>query len=370
MSNRMQILLVAATIVVATTGALCAESSRTDATVEKGSKPEPVRARQIYGVHCRLRANRTQWQASEIPTFKAYIHGPGNSDLWLATVVDQRFQILRASATSGEVTPSDQRRQQVMELFRSYVQQEPVFEGDKKLGLRTDLRSFHNWRPAFSWHDIPVLLELAEDDQLMNGMPKLVISSYIGGRCRQGMIALWFIEGLRREQMSQVRQAQVGERQHPASSRLPLNPICVKEGMKLNACESSAEIHREVLRVYQAWWRSVGGLSAGQAAVLYPLDLTDLEWFGGGERWREQPLKLYGEVSADRTVAQRTVRQWKYADGDYKPAKVLQTVYYTPKDPTATAPFNRDRLVVQKVLLHFYDDKGKEIRTESIVPLQ
>ncbi|NQV32245.1 MAG: hypothetical protein HQ515_06095, partial [Phycisphaeraceae bacterium] len=96
----------------------------------------------------------------------------------------------------------------------------------------------------------------------------------------------------------------------------------------------------------------------------------DLTWFGGGERWREQPLRIYGEVSADRTVAQRTVRQWKYVDGDYKPAKVLQTVYYTPKDPTATAPFDRDRLVVWKVLLHFYDDKGKEIRTRSIVPLQ
>ena len=78
---------------------------------------------------------------------------------------------------------------------------------------------------------------------------------------------------------------------------------------------------------------------------------------------------MFSEVSADRTVAQRTVTQWKYIDGDYKPGKVLQAIYYAPKDPSAKAPFTRDRLVVQKVLLYFYNEEGEEIGMRSIVPL-
>ena len=62
--------------------------------------------------------------------------------------------------------------------------------------------------------------------------------------------------------------------------------------------------------------------------------------------------------------------QWKYVDGNYKAGKVLQTIYYAPKAPTAKAPFTRDTLVVQKVLLYFYDKDGKKIHTQMIVPLQ
>jgi len=434
--------------------------------MEGASKPEPVRARQICGVRCRLRAQKYQWQASETPEFKTYIFGQGNQDLWLATRVDQRFQIqvdgqwygytgpewiggvsshgqtqwiakvggylgvslyahnwktlndlqplelkpgehsislawagynadppssigheedenpvllvsesvriqiVKASARPEEMTPGDARRKQVMELFRVYVQKEPVSKTEEKLGIRTDLRSFHNWYPPFKWHDIPVLLELAENEQLVNGMPKLDISSYIGGRCAQGMIALWFVEGLRRQQLAQLRQQQLGERQHPASARLPLNPICVKEGMKLSECESSADIHRACLRAYQGWWHATKALAPEQAAALYPLDLTDLKWFGAGERWREQPLREFTEASADRAVAQRTVTQWTYVDSNYKAGKKLQTIYYAAKDPNANAAITRDRLVIQKVLLYFYDQEGKEIRTQTIEPLQ
>jgi hypothetical protein len=458
MRKRMQIFVAVAAMSVATI--IGAES-----ITEEAYKPEPVRARQICGVRCRLRAKRYQWQASETPEFKTYIFGQGNKDLWLATRIDQRFQIqvdgqwygyagpewiggigshgqtqwiakiggylsvsldrhhwkavrdlqpldlqpgehsislawagynanppssigheedenpillvsepvriqiVKASTSSGQLTPGDARRQQVMDLFRVYTLEEPSSEAEEKLGIRTDLRSFHNWHPPFKWNDIPVLLELAENEELLNGMPKLDISSYIGGRCRQGMIALWFVEGLRRQQLAQLRQEQLGEKQHPASARLPLNPICVKEGTGLSECESSAEIHRASLRAYQAWWRGVSALPAGQAAVFSPLDLADLEWFGGGERWREHPLRIASEVAADGTVAQRTVTQWKYADGNYKAGKVLQTLYYVPKDPSTRAPFTCDRLVVQKVLLYFYDQEGKAIRTQSIVPM-
>jgi len=92
MKNRIHIFVAAASIAMATVAPMGAESTTAN-SMEGASKPEPVRARQICGVRCRLRAQKYQWQASETPEFKTYIFGQGNQDLWLATRVDQRFQI-------------------------------------------------------------------------------------------------------------------------------------------------------------------------------------------------------------------------------------------------------------------------------------
>ncbi len=304
-------------------------SQADDATV-KVSGSEPVSAKHIYGVQCSLRPDRDEWQISEIPKFKAYVPGPGNNDLWLATIVHQgcqiqvdgqsyryigpewvggfgsydqtqwlarvggyltvsldknswqavrdlklldltpgehtislgwagykanptgksdrednpillmsepvRIQIIESEVTAHEVAPGDERHLQVMELFDIFLKKEPLTETERKLGIRTDLRLFHHWRPKFIWEDIPSLLELARNEELVNDMPRLVSSSYIGGPCRKGMIALWFIEGLRWEQLSLTREKQLGEKYHPVSFRLPLNPICIKEGMGMGEC--------------------------------------------------------------------------------------------------------------------------------------
>ena len=278
--------------------------SQADDATEEVFEPEPVPAKQIYGVQCRLRPDRDEWQISEIPKFKAYVSGPGNSDLWLATIVHKgcqlqvdrqwyryinpewtggmigrtqsdwiakaggfltisldtdhgltlhdskplilvsgghtislgwagykedptgksdhednpilllsepvEIQILEPKVTAPEVAPGDEQHRQVVELFGTFIQKEPLTEAEQKLGIKTDLRLFHYWRPKFIWEDIPSLLELARNEELVNDMPKLVSSSYIGGPCRKGMIALWFIEGLRREQLSLTREKQLG----------------------------------------------------------------------------------------------------------------------------------------------------------------
>ena len=93
MKNQMHIFVAAATVAAGLIGALGAEPTQIGGIVKEDSKPEPVRASQIYGVRCGLRANRDKWQSSEIPKFKAHMPGQGHDDLWLATAVDQRFQI-------------------------------------------------------------------------------------------------------------------------------------------------------------------------------------------------------------------------------------------------------------------------------------
>jgi len=109
------------------------------------------------------------------------------------------------------------------------------------------------------------------------------------------------------------------------------------------------EIHRAVLQAYRRWWYLVESLPAGQAAAFYPLDLTDMQWYGAGERWRNRPLEIYEEVSSAGIVAERTIRQWKYDGDEYQPDITLQTIYYMLKDPAAKAPFDSDMLKVKKL---------------------
>lgn len=436
--------------------------SQAEDTTEKVSGAEPVLAKQIYGVQCCLRPDRDKWPATEMPKLKAYIPGPGNENLWLATNISQgcrilvdgqwyryigpewtgsvgnytlsdwiakaggflsvslgkgywvslsdsislvlalgehtislgwagykedptgksdreenpillvseavRIQILEPKVPAQKMIPADEHFRRIIELFNSFVYKKPLTEVEQKLGIRTDLRLFYNWRPKFTWEDIPALLELARNDELLDSMPSLTISSYIGRHCRQGMIALWFIEGLRREQLSLIREKQLEEKLHPASYRLPLNPICVKDDMDLSECEQSLDIHRAVLEAYCQWWSLVESLPAGQAAAFYPLDMTDMQWYGTAERWRDQPLEIYEKVSSAGIAAERTVIQWNYNGDKYQAGKILQTIYYTLKDPAAKAPFDSDMLKVQKIVLHYYDSHGVKTRTVEIMP--
>lgn len=279
-----------------------------------------------------------------------------------------RIEMLPAAGVADETPHRNEHRRRVIDLFDSYVQKETITEAEEKAGIKTNLRSFHFWQPKFTWEDIPILLELAERGRIMTGhIPSLTISSYHQKQCREGMVALWLIEGLREKQAALMRQRQTGEEPRPRTYyHLPLNPICTRKGTKLADCEKSAEIHGEALQAYRKWWRMVSSLPPTEAAVFYPLDLMDIQWYGGGH-YRD-PLEIYEKVNSTGTIAQRTIRTWKYIRSDYEPGQVLQTVYYTLENPTAPRPFTKNMLAVQKVILHFYDEEGREVRTKSIVP--
>ena len=278
-----------------------------------------------------------------------------------------QIEIMKSQEPSEKMSEAEEHRLRITELFNSYVHPNPLTEEEKKLGLKTNLRTFHDVHPKFTWEDIPVLLELAKNDSLHKGMPSLSISSYIGQYCREGMIALWFIEGLRREQVSLVREKQIGEKLHPGYYRLPINAMCVKKGMSVKECEQSLEIHRTVLQAYTNWWQIVGSLPAPQASLFYSLDLTDIEW-GGGENYRDAILVIYKELSSSGTIAEKTIRHWIYTGDNYQPDKSFQTIYYTLKNPAEKPPFTPDMLKVQKIMLYYYDEQGKVLRTEDILP--
>jgi uncharacterized protein YegL len=253
------------------------------------------------------------------------------------------------------IETSSAKEAKVKELFRSVV------EGKLQPTYVREEPSQH-----FEWTDIPILLALAGNEKVVTDMPRRDISSYIGGPGREGMVALWLIEGLRRGQEMMTEKEQRKPKTFPRFSGVwpPLNPICVKEGMKMAECDGSPEIHREVLDAYRKWWDAVKSLSPKEAALFDPLDLSDLTWWGAlvdGE------LEIYDAMAADGTVARRVKKAWR--------GPVLKTTYYRlderklsegQKGATGReGRLDKSMLALQKVVLHFYDEKGKEIRTEE-----
>jgi hypothetical protein len=224
--------------------------------------------------------------------------------------------------------------------------------------------------PSFGWSDVPFLLELAESEKVIKTFPSNPLSSYAAMECVEGMVALWIVEGLRRGQCRLTERMQTGEgpAADPGNPFLrPLNPICSKEGMSLKDCEASAEIHRQALEAYRRWWKMAGSLPSREAAIFDPLDLTDIQWYGGS---REGELEICEKVRPDGVAAQRVAKN--------REGRALRTVYYALKrqastnetsgEPYSKGPYTKDMLALQRVVLHFYDDKGSEVFAEDHFP--
>ena len=309
-----------------------------------------------------------------------------------------KIEILEPSEPSEKITETEKHRRRVTELFNSYTSADILTKEEQKLGLKTDLITFNEFLPKYTWEDIPFLLELAQNDNVHKNMPKLGISSNLDPYGIEGMIALWLIEGLRCKQVSLEREKQICEKLHVRSYDLPLNAKCIKKNpayssgnfnpnentnsseylnLTLNSFlsgnlhprekEQLLEIHKAVLQAYNNWWKAVGSLPASQASAFHPLDLADVEWYGG-ESYKDETLVVYKEQTSDGTIAERTIRHFVYRNNNNQPDKTFQTIYYTLRNPDENPPFTPDMLKVQKIVLYYYDKQGNIIRKEEIRP--
>ena len=186
---------------------------------------------------------------------------------------------IEKSGPSSQPAVKYTRERQVRDLFTAYVAQ-----GEKNSEqLRFNIQLHSQWRPKFVWSDIPTLLKLAENGHIMKrNIPSRMISSYAAMECTEGMVALWFVEGLRRKQLDLLARER-GSQQYPGFHarwyyNLPFNPICRIEGLDMGECEASPEIHRQTVRAYKTWWKKVGSLSPREAAVVNPLADTAVMW--------------------------------------------------------------------------------------------
>ena len=87
------------------------------------------------------------------------------------------------------------------------------------------------------------------------------------------------------------------------------------------------------------------------------------------ERWSD--IEIFKTVTDAGIAGQRIIRELKYhkTKPAYRPGKKARTIYYVLKEPAdQKAPFTKEMLKVQKIVLHFYDDKGTKIKDKTVFP--
>lgn len=114
--------------------------------------------------------------------------------------------------------------------------------------------------PHLAWEHIPALLELSGSQRVLTQFPINPISSQAEETCREGMIALWLIEGIRR------------------GGHLSMAPLCLRPGENRDWTAASEANHPAVLAAYRGWWERVRTLPQADAVKVNPLEGTGMAW--------------------------------------------------------------------------------------------
>lgn len=116
--------------------------------------------------------------------------------------------------------------------------------------------------PELTWDDIPALLKLSESRRFLSHYISNPISSRHEPKVREGLYALWLIEGIRKG----------GD--FPSQ-----NPICITEGHKLEVeFDITDQAQKELSSAYKSWWRNHDTLSQKELAKQNPLKDTKYSW--------------------------------------------------------------------------------------------
>lgn len=136
---------------------------------------------------------------------------------------------------------------------------EAVF-ADMRLGEYRN-RSF----PGFGWQHVDALLAMADSDEQITHYPANPFSSQLQRRCSAGILALWFVEGVRKDEPGG----------YPS-----LNPLCLSRDVPAPSWLTDSESNRpRAAEAYQAWWAAVRDATPEARRASDPLAGTGLHWY-------------------------------------------------------------------------------------------
>lgn len=108
--------------------------------------------------------------------------------------------------------------------------------------------------PKLELVDVPALLELAESTESLQSIPSNPLSSLAQLECSEGVVALWFIEGIRK------------------GGKYPsLNPKLISPDPNTS--------HKTAIAAYRDWWRKAKNAPAEASKLPHPLNGTSLSWY-------------------------------------------------------------------------------------------
>ena len=123
--------------------------------------------------------------------------------------------------------------------------------------------------PELEWEDIPKLLEIANNTNIINKYPTHPLSSMSSVDCYGGIVALWFVEYIRvSEQDKNVR----------AISKFPYQlPQLIYLGQS-NSASNTKEQMLIAYTHYMEWWENSKDTLSQNASMVNPLSNSNIRW--------------------------------------------------------------------------------------------
>jgi hypothetical protein len=120
--------------------------------------------------------------------------------------------------------------------------------------------------PNLRWADVPDLIRVGQSERILSDFPRNPFSSQYTPETREGVVALWLVEGIRR------------------GGKFPsLNALCFSKNDDPNASfeARSAANHCALLKRYRDWWIDVRDRPFSEGTSSEPLADSELNWYGG-----------------------------------------------------------------------------------------
>ena len=118
----------------------------------------------------------------------------------------------------------------------------------------------HNLFPELTWDDVPSLMQIAESELVIANTPTNPLSSFRQTDAREGVIALWLVEGIRQ------------------GSKFPSLNCMLVDG-ESNLPHNHPSLHSIALDHYQKWWKQVEPKPVEEDTDLAPMTDSKLRWY-------------------------------------------------------------------------------------------
>ncbi|MEQ9168806.1 MAG: hypothetical protein RLO12_21290, partial [Fulvivirga sp.] len=134
--------------------------------------------------------------------------------------------------------------------------------------------------PDLKWSDIPSLLKISNSEVMITNFPRNIMGRYYQERCHVGIVAMWLIDSIRKNEGRKPRKAwyispfplleDENDRKYRDSFTFQANILVV------NTPEKLLKAHRAFL----SWWDKADSMNISKAKRINPLSDTDLVWQG------------------------------------------------------------------------------------------
>lgn len=133
-----------------------------------------------------------------------------------------------------------------------------------------------DYPPALSWEDIPALMEIADNTKAIDRFPRNILSRVYVGKCQVGIVAMWLIDSIRKNEGRKPRKAWYISPAPLLEDEEDREKTSSRSGQFIpnNTDKKLADAYNG----FVSWWETAEQLGAGKAKRINPLDNTGLNW--------------------------------------------------------------------------------------------